>query len=196
MLDRQLNSESFFQIDNAQIVNYQDDMTGFEKDIKILLDSGASRKRGDAIKKTVALSADELLNGSLMGGKSFNEFLSAAAASESLAAIVVVQLEGQQELIEMFGEQFAEGAVNFVENCLRINLRESDFVERLSLSQVAVVLTDLHTEKDAVSIASHLAEVCEGEHFSEDMCFVVKLTTGLSLLPDDLSLKLLTGRLE
>jgi diguanylate cyclase (GGDEF)-like protein len=80
--------------------------------------------------------------------------LAAAQRDDSALAVLFVELDGWQEVSQQFGAGAAEQVAREVASRLSVSRRKTDIVNRVATDKFVVVCADVHSDADALRIAS------------------------------------------
>ncbi len=135
--------------------------------VKNAADKDARDRQGDSVQRT--------------GGRQNN-------APSTTDAFVILRLHDFDILEETFGHAVARELNRLVCERLRGCLRAVDVLERISANEFALMLADIGSQKQLETLVARIVERCSGEYVCADLRLDIRVTAGVSIVPQYSSL--------
>ncbi len=126
--------------------------------------------------------ATQLFQSSGSISKTLKTSIKKTIASNELGAVIILQLVGQRQLIELFGSQIGNTSIELVKSLITNCLRLEDYVEQISEDELAIVLGNLEASTNAELVAQRILEKCEGTHSKNGQSLYIMATISIAAI--------------
>lgn len=114
----------------------------------------------------------------------FNQQLAIAKRHEAKFAVIYLDLDNFKPVNDALGHQIGDQLLVAVANRLTALIREADTVSRLGGDEFSILVSEITTQDDVITLADKILEALRQPFFIEDHTIRVSGSLGIALYPD------------